>query len=178
MSAEAELSREEEIEALADETDMSEDEIGESIDTYVDEFNLPLEEAVRSIRAKSDASKTPVGVEQESPDEGSLADLTPDDWGTVCVHVAGAWEPTTGAIDMAYHFAQGGDHEDAVVKAIAWSKSELDRLEVGESYRVENLVMGENVPDEDEEWEREEYLSLNSNTSISEVEAVETPEGL
>lgn len=174
----------EEVERIAEETDSDEADVRESLENVL-EFNVPEDEALRSVASRYGASGASdyTGEERsyDAPDPQHLDTVEDEDWVSVEVVVLSAWDTKAGAIDQVYHFAQAGDgeYDDSVVKAIAWAKSDLERLEIGESYTVENVgVDSEEVPEEvDDRFDTRTYLSMNSRTQFEDGDA-EAPDDL
>ena len=146
-------------EELADHLDISLDEIEERLETLVGEYQVPLEEAERSVRRHY---MEEAGIDRESlrtttgTEAVSLADIdTPEEWVNVSVTVVDLWEPNSDAIDQV---GLVGDPSGRI-KFTKWAKSDLPRLEEGQAYSLENVVT--------DEYQGNYSIKLNSSTEIT-----------
>ncbi len=146
-------------EDLAAHLDVSADEIAERLETLVNEYKVPLDEARRSVRRHY---LDEAGVEEDvlagggGTDEVQLADIDRDEeWVDVTVQVVDLWEPRSDSIDQV---GLVGD-TSGTLKFTKWAKSDLPRLEEGASYRLENVVT--------DEYRGDFSIKLNSSTEIT-----------
>jgi replication factor A1 len=144
-----------EIEGLARE------DIHERLDTLVNEYRVPLDEATRSVTS---AYAEEAGIDQDSVggEENELrpvGDIEEDEaWIDVEVTVTDLWEPRSESI------AQVGLVGDAsgTSKFVSFSTSDLPELEEGASYRLSNVVT--------DEYQGDYSIKLNRTTIITELE--------
>jgi len=155
------------IDEIAEETDTSPREVRANYQN-MREYGVKPDEALRATARTFGASTK---SSERSTDAVPVSEV--EDWTTVEVHVAGAWEVGADAISQIAHVVD----ETGLMKAISWSKSDLPTLEIGESYRIADAVVDtEEHPDG---GSTRPYLSLNSSTTVQEMDDdVETPEGL
>ncbi len=142
--------------------DVSVDEIEESLDSLINEYQVPEDEARRSVisRYSDGDADANANAEAGSPDEVTkVSEIdSPEEWITVEVEVVDLWEPTSDAIGQV---GLVGDETDTV-KFTAWAKSDLPELDEGETYRLENVVT--------DEYEGRMSIKLNSSTEIEEID--------
>lgn len=137
------------------------DEVLNKLETYVDEYGVPTDEARRSVRdeylRQTDLTREDLtGGGSERVDIGSID--TPEQWVTVEATVVELWEPQSDAV------AQVGLLGDptGTIKFTKWSKSDLPALEEGSSYQLSNVVT--------DEYEGRFSVKLNRTTSITRLE--------
>jgi hypothetical protein len=138
------------------------------------EYGVPRDEALRTVsRAVGVTSKSYSG--DDSDDETTrVGKLERDSWTTLEVRVVGAWEPQSPKVAQKAHLAD----ESGLVAAVAWAKSEVPTLEVGESYRLTDVRIDK------DEYTAEEYdikrlqASLNSQTRVEGIDDVDVLDGL
>lgn len=150
---------------LADHVDVDEADVRERLDTLVNEYQVPIDEATRSVRRhyldEADVESDDVAASGNA--EISLADIDePDEWVDVEVKVVELWEPRSDAIDQV---GLVGD-PSGTRKFTKWDTSDLPRLEEGASYRLGNVVT--------DEYQGNFSIKLNRTTEIQRLdEAVE-----
>lgn len=149
-----------------------EDDIHTRLDSMVNEYSVPEPEAKRSVlRHYADLHDVELdgiggGSDSGGTTEVSVEDIDTDDqWVTVEVQVVQLWDSDSDSVKQTGLVAD----ETGRIKFTAWSESDLDLLEDGASYRLENVVT--------DSWEGRMSIQLNSTTEITpleeEVEAVE-----
>ena len=149
---------------FADHTDISVDEIEDRLDTLVNDYQVPIEEARRSVTS---TYYDETEVDQESlSDTNEQRDLdsieTAEEWIDITAKVVELWEPRSDAIGQVGLL---GD-ETGRIKFTAWAKSDLPTLEEGEVYHLGNVVT--------DEYEGQYSVKLNRTTTIEEAdEAIE-----
>ena len=148
---------------LSEHVDVSTEEIAERLETLVGEFQVPIDEAARSVRRHylDEAGVDPDSVRTTGAgsDEASLASIEePDEWVDVTVRVVDLWEPRSDAIDQV---GLVGDPSGRL-KFTKWAKSDLPRLEEGASYRLRNVVT--------DEYQGSYSIKLNRTTEIEPLE--------
>ena len=139
------------------------DEIEERLETLIDEFSVPADEAERSVISHFEKE---TGVEAGSggggggPSEATkIADIAePDEWMTLEVKCVELWDSDSDAVGQTGLI---GD-DTATIKFTAWAKSDLPSLEEGTSYRLENVVS--------DEFRDRLSVNLNSSTEIEELD--------
>jgi replication factor A1 len=152
----------EEISAqFSDHIDVSIDEIEEKLETLVEEYSVPVEEARRSVTS---SYLDEAGLERDELASGGseqslLGDIDEDEqWVDLRVEVVDLWDPQHESI------AQVGllGDESGTKKFVAFATSDLPRLEEGQSYALGNVVT--------DEYEGTYSVKLNRTTTIQELE--------
>jgi len=149
-------------EQFSDSLDVDADDVEGRLETLVDDYSVPLEEARRSVvstyldEADMDRDTLAGGTSQAA----DVADIdAPEEWLEVTAKVVELWEPNADSI------AQVGliGDETGTVKFTKWAKSDLPELEEGTVYRLDTVVT--------DEYEGRFSVKLNSATTI---EALDT----
>lgn len=147
-------------EQFADQLDISVDEVEERLETLVNDYQVPIDEARRSVTSnyydETDVDPESVGEANEQREIGSIG--TPEEWIDITAKVVELWEPRSDSI------AQVGllGDETGRIKFTAWAKSELPTLEDGEVYHLGNVVT--------DEYQGDYSVKLNRTTTIEEVD--------
>lgn len=154
-------------EQFSDTLDISVEAVEERLDTLVNEYRVPVEEARRSVTSSylDDAGMDRDELGGESEERTIETIDMPEQWVDLTVEVLQLWEPRSDSI------AQVGllGDETGTIKFTAWATSDLPELEEGGVYRLENLVT--------DEYEGQFSVKLNRTTSIEELdEEIEVPE--
>ena len=144
-------------EQFSDSLDVDADDVEGRLETLVDDYSVPLEEARRSVVStyldEADMDRdTLAGGTSEAAD---VADIdAPEEWLEVTAKVVELWEPNADSI------AQVGliGDETGTVKFTKWAKSDLPELEEGTVYRLDTVVT--------DEYEGRFSVKLNSATTI------------
>ena len=149
---------------FADHTDISVDEIEDRLDTLVNDYQVPIEEARRSVTStyydETEIDQDSLSNTNEQRDLGSIE--TAEEWIDITAKVVELWEPRSDAIGQVGLL---GD-ETGRIKFTAWAKSDLPPLEEGEVYHLGNVVT--------DEYEGQYSVKLNRTTTIEEAdEAIE-----
>ena len=149
-------------EQFSDSLDVDADDVEGRLETLVDDYSVPLEEARRSVvstyidEADMDRDTLSGGTSQAA----DVADIdAPEEWLEVTAKVVELWEPNAESIDQVGLI---GD-ETGTVKFTKWAKSDLPELEEGTVYRLDTVVT--------DEYEGRFSVKLNSATTI---EALDT----
>jgi len=147
-------------EQFADHADISVDEVEEELDTLVNGYQVPIDEARRSV--------TSTYYDETEVDQDSLSDAneqrdldtinTAEEWIDVTAKVVELWEPRSDAIGQVGLL---GD-DTGRIKFTAWAKSDLPTLEEGKVYHLGNLVT--------DEYEGQFSVKLNRTTTIEEAD--------
>jgi replication factor A1 len=149
---------------FADHTDISVEEIEDRLDTLVNDYQVPIEEARRSVTStyydETQVDQDSLSNTNEQRDLGSIE--TAEEWIDITAKVVELWEPRSDAIGQVGLL---GD-ETGRIKFTAWAKSDLPTLEDGEVYHLGNVVT--------DEYEGQYSVKLNRTTTIEEAdEAIE-----
>lgn len=145
-------------EQLPSSVSVEEEEILEQIRTLVEEYQVPLDEARRSV--KNDIARD-AGIEDLHTEGQSkkVEEITqPEQWVDITVKVVELWEPRSDAVGQV---GLVGD-ETGQIKFTKWDKSDLDSLSEGEAYEFENVVT--------DEYEGRLSVQLNSSTTITKID--------
>ena len=149
---------------FADHADISVEEIEDRLDTLVNDYQVPIEEARRSVTStyydETEVDQDSLSNTNEQRDLGSIE--TAEEWIDITAKVVELWEPRSDAIGQVGLL---GD-ETGRIKFTAWAKSDLPTLEDGEVYHLGNVVT--------DEYEGQYSVKLNRTTTIEEAdEAIE-----
>ncbi|MFB6360420.1 MAG: replication factor A [Halobacteriales archaeon] len=142
---------------FADHLDVTTDEIEARLQTLVDEYKVPLDEARRSV---VNHYLDEAGIGRDALGGGSnetidLADVdAPEMWVDVTAKVVELWEPRSDSIDQVGLLGDAS----GTLKFTKWAKSDLPTLEEEQVYRFGNLVT--------DEYEGRYSVKLNRTTSI------------
>lgn len=140
--------------------EIEQEELEERFQTLVAEYRVPVDEARRSVlRHFSDDDDGVMSSGFSEPSQISVEDIrTPDEWVTVEVQVVQLWDSDSDKVRQSGLVAD----ETGRIKFTSWERSDLDLLEEGVSYRLENVVT--------DEWQGRMSVNLNSSTEIVELE--------
>lgn len=147
-------------EQLADDAEISVGEIESRLNTLVNEYKVPVEEARRSVIStyRDETESDQEEFDQDNP-EVALTDITdPDQWVDVTAKLVELWEPRSDAIGQVGLL---GD-ETGTIKFTAWAKSDLPPLDEGQVYRLENVVT--------DEYQGRYSVKLNRTTTVEEID--------
>ncbi|MDR5656040.1 replication factor A [Halodesulfurarchaeum sp. HSR-GB] len=148
-------------EEFAEHLDIQIEDVANRLDRLVTEYKVPLSEARRSVE---NHYLEEAGLEREdlsagSETEVSVADIDqPEEWVSLTAQVVELWEPRSDAV------GQVGLLGDAsgTIKFTAWAKSDLESLEEGEVYRLDNVVT--------DEYQGRYSVKLNKTTEIAHLD--------
>jgi len=149
-------------EQFSDHIDVSEDDVAERLETLVEEYRVPVDEARRSV---TNSYLDEAGIERDDISGGGdsqqaqVADIEEDEqWVDLRVKVADLWEPGHESI------AQVGllGDESGTIKFVAFETSDLPELEEGACYALSNVVT--------DEYEGRYSVKLNRTTTITEID--------
>ncbi len=148
-------------EQFSEHLDIEVDDVQQRLDRLVTEYKVPLSEARRSVENHYlDAA----GLERDDLGRGSNTDVSvedidqPDQWVNLTAKVVDLWDPRSDAVAQV---GLVGD-ETGTIKFTTWAKSELDSLEEGSVYRLENVVT--------DEYQGRYSVKLNRTTTITELD--------
>ena len=148
---------------FSDQLDITAEEVHDRLETLVEEYKVPAEEARRSVVSTYlDES----GMERDQLGGGAggnasmlVNEIDEDEqWVDLRVQVADLWEPRSDAVSQVGLL---GD-ESGTSKFVAFETSDLPLLEEGESYALDNVVT--------DEYEGTYSVKLNRTTDIAELD--------
>ncbi|EMA55234.1 hypothetical protein [Halococcus thailandensis] len=147
-------------EQFADQMDITVGEVEERLDTLVNEYQVPIEEARRSVTSsyydEADTDPEAVGDANEQREIGSIN--TAEEWIDITAKIVELWEPRSDSIAQV---GLVGD-ETGRIKFTSWAKSDLPTLEEGLVYQLGNVVT--------DEYQGQFSVKLNRTTTIEEVD--------
>lgn len=156
------------VEKFSDVVDLSQDEIAEEIRSNIEEFGLPLEEAVKAsqsaIQNREDIDSDALADGQASEPLAEnrtvgVANLDEDEeWIDLEVQFVDEWNPRSDSIAQVGLLAD----ESGSNKFVSFKSSGLPELEEGKSYRIRSAVT--------DEYEGDYSVKLTSATEITEVD--------
>ncbi|MFW5903780.1 MAG: replication factor A [Halolamina sp.] len=148
-------------EQFSDHLDVSQADVEERLETLVNEYRVPLDEARRSVVSQyleeADLERDELG--SGDSELALLGEIDADEqWVDLRVTVADLWEPGHESI------AQVGllGDESGTMKFVAFDTSDLPELEEGRSYALSNVVT--------DEYEGSFSVKLNKTTTITELD--------
>ena len=148
-------------EQFSDQLDVTVEEIEERLDTLVNEYSIPADEARRSV-VSNYLDETDMDRDELSGGSNEtvrVGDIDADEqWVDLRVTVADLWEPQSESISQVGLL---GD-ESGTTKFVAFETSDLPELTEGESYALGNVVT--------DEYEGDYSVKLNRTTSITELD--------
>ncbi|WP_433626075.1 replication factor A [Halomicrococcus sp. NG-SE-24] len=149
-------------EQFSDHLDVTVDDVASRLDSLVNEYRVPMEEARRSVVSHY---LDEAGLERDEirsgggTEEAELADIDTDEqWLNVTAKVVDLWEPRSDAVGQVGLL---GD-ESGTIKFTKWAKSDLPELEEGKVYRLGNVVT--------DEYQGDYSVKLNRTTTIEELD--------
>jgi ssDNA-binding replication factor A large subunit len=148
-------------EQFADRLDISVEEVHERLETLVEDYKVPVDEARRSV---TNTYLDEAGMDREDLVGGGnevkqIRDIdTAEEWIDVTAKVVDLWDTRSDAV------AQVGllGDETGTVKFTKWSKSDLRELDEGAVYQLRNVVT--------DEYEGRYSVKLNRTTTIEELD--------
>lgn len=146
-------------EEFSDQLDITEDDVEERLNTLVDEYQVPADEARRSLRS---SYLDEAGMDRSELSGGDSEQRTidtienPEEWVDLTAEVAQLWEPRSESIAQVGLLAD----ETGSIKFTKWATSELNELKEGQVYDLGNLVT--------DEYEGRFSVKLNRTTTIEE----------
>lgn len=150
-------------EQFSDQLDIDVEAVEERLDTLINEYKVPVEEARRSVVSayldESGMDRDELGGGRGGNPEAQAADIDePEQWVDMTVKVVDLWEPRS---DSVAQVGLLGD-ESGTIKFTKWAASDLPKLNEGAVYRLGNLVT--------DEYEGRFSVKLNKTTSITELD--------
>ncbi|MEF8936920.1 replication factor A [Halobacteriaceae bacterium SHR40] len=149
-------------EQFSDQLEVTVEEIEERLETLVNEYKVPTNEARRSVintyldEAGMDRDDLGGGGGNEHVDIAEID--SPEEWVDITAKVVDLWDATSDAV------AQVGllGDETGTIKFTKWSKSDLPSLEEGAVYNLRNVVT--------DEYQGRFSVKLNRTTTIEELD--------
>jgi replication factor A1 len=148
-------------EQFSDHTDVDPDDVEERLETLVDEYRVPLDEASRSV---TNSYLEDAGMERDELGRGGSEEVLVDDidedeqWVDLRVELVDLWEPRSDSISQVGLL---GD-ESGTIKFVAFETSDLPELTEGQAYELSNVVT--------DEYEGSYSVKLNRTTQITEID--------
>ena len=150
-------------EQFSDHLDLAVEDVEARLDTLVDEYRVPIDEARRSV---VNAYLDEAGLERDALGGGSggnqqalLGEIDEDEqWLDLRVKVVDLWDPGHESIAQV---GLVGD-ESGTMKFVAFTTSDLPELEEGASYALSNVVT--------DEYQGNFSVKLNRTTTITELD--------
>jgi replication factor A1 len=146
---------------FSDHLEVSEADVEERLESLVNDYRVPVEEARRSV---TNSLLDEAGMERDElgpggTSERSLAELTEgEEWVDLTVKVVDLWDPGHESIAQV---GLVGD-ESGTKKFVAFETSELPALDEGAVYRLGNVVT--------DEYQGNVSVKLNRTTTIEELD--------
>jgi ssDNA-binding replication factor A large subunit len=149
-------------EQFSDQLEITVDDVEERLETLVEEYKVPLDEARRSVTS---TYLDEAGMERDELSSGGsnerkqVTDVdAPEEWIDIKAKVVDLWEANSDAV------AQVGllGDETGTIKFTKWSKSDLPELEEGEVYDLRNVVT--------DEYQGQFSVKLNRTTVIEQLD--------
>lgn len=141
---------------LPEGVDATRGDIHDRLDTLVNDYKVPLDEARRSVLSTylDDTDRDQANRDATPVDISSINE--PDQWVDVTAKVVELWEPRSDAV------AQVGllGDETGTIKFTAWSKSDLPELAEDHVYQLEGVVT--------DEYQGRYSVKFNRTTTITE----------
>ena len=148
-------------EQFSDHTDVDPDDVEERLETLVDEYRVPLDEASRSV---TNSYLEDAGMERDELGRGGSEEVLVDDidedeqWVDLRVELVDLWDPRSDSISQVGLL---GD-ESGTIKFVAFETSDLPELTEGQAYELSNVVT--------DEYEGSFSVKLNRTTQITEID--------
>ena len=148
-------------EQFSDHTDVDPDDVEERLETLVDEYRVPLDEASRSV---TNSYLEDAGMERDELGRGGSEEVLVNDidedeqWVDLRVTLVDLWEPRSDSISQVGLL---GD-ESGTIKFVAFETSDLPELTEGQAYELSNVVT--------DEYEGSYSVKLNRTTQITEID--------
>ena len=148
-------------EQFSDHVDVTEDEVETKLRSLVEEYQVPIDEATRSVRNSylEEAGLERDAISQGGSDQVLVNEIDQEEqWVDLRVKLVDLWDPRSDAI------AQVGllGDESGTIKFVAFETSDLESLEEGTSYELSNVVT--------DEYEGSYSVKLNRTTTITEID--------
>jgi replication factor A1 len=148
---------------LPDSVAVTVDELADDLDSLVNQYSVPRDEARRSVLSKhledTDLDREDVQSGQSGTQSVAIESIDePEQWIDLTAKVVDLWDANSDAV------AQVGllGDETGTIKFTKWAKSDLPSLTEGEVYHLTNLVT--------DEYQGQYSVKLNSTTTIEQLD--------
>ncbi len=148
-------------EQFSDHLDVSVDDVASRLDSLVNEYKVPMEEARRSVTSHY---LDKAGLERDEIRTGGTSEVhvedieTDEQWVNLTAKLVDLWEPRSDSVGQVGLL---GD-ETGTIKFTKWAKSDLPELEEGKVYKLGNMVT--------DEYQGRYSVKLNRTTTIEELD--------
>ncbi|KZN25169.1 MULTISPECIES: replication factor A [unclassified Haladaptatus] len=148
-------------EQFSDHLDVTVDDVASRLDSLVNEYKVPMEEARRSVTSHY---LDEAGLERDEIRTGGTSDVhvedieTDEQWVDLTAKVVDLWDPRSDSVGQVGLL---GD-ETGTIKFTKWAKSDLPELEEGKVYKLGNMVT--------DEYQGRYSVKLNRTTTIEELD--------
>jgi len=152
---------EEIVEQFEDHLELDVDDVKERLNVLSKEYGVPMDEARRSTvkSYRKEAGIEPEDIMQGGSDEVQVSEIDKDEmWVDVTVKIVELWEPRSDAIAQV---GLVGD-ESGRIKFTSFATSDLEELEEGKSYHLQNVVS--------DEYQGRFSITLNKTTTIEKID--------
>ncbi len=150
-------------EQFSDQLDITVEEVENRLETLVNEYKVPTNEARRSVvntyLDEAGMDRDDLGGGGGGNEQVDLADIdSPEQWVDITAKVVDLWDANSDAV------AQVGllGDETGTIKFTKWSKSDLPTLEEGDVYSLRNVVT--------DEYQGRFSVKLNRTTTIEKLD--------
>ena len=146
---------------FSDHVDVTEDEVETKLQQLVEEYQVPLDEATRSVRNSylEEAGLERDEISQGGSDQVLVNDIDQDEqWVDLRVKLVDLWDPRSDSISQVGLL---GD-ESGTIKFVAFETSDLEKIEEGQCYELSNVVT--------DEYQGTYSVKLNRTTTITEID--------
>lgn len=142
--------------------DLTVEDVRERLETLVEEYQVPLDEARRSVEGHYLDAAGLSRDELGTPDGNQTVEIAdidePEQWVDLTGKVVELWDARSDAVGQVGLL---GD-ETGTIKFTAWAKSDLPELQEGEVYRLGNVVT--------DEYQGRYSVKLNRTTTIEHLD--------
>ena len=148
-------------EQFSDHVDVTEDEVETKLQQLVEEYQVPVDEAKRSVRNSylEEAGIERDDISGDGNERALVNDIDQDEqWVDLRVKLVDLWDPRSDSISQVGLL---GD-ESGTIKFVAFETSELEKIEEGQCYELSNVVT--------DEYQGTYSVKLNRTTTITEID--------
>jgi len=148
-------------EQFSDHVDVTEDEGETKLQQLVEEYQVPVDEAKRSVRNSylEEAGIDRDDISGDGNERALVNDIDEDEqWVDLRVKLVDLWDPRSDSISQVGLL---GD-ESGTIKFVAFETSELEQLDEGQCYELSNVVT--------DEYQGTYSVKLNRTTAITAID--------
>jgi replication factor A1 len=148
-------------EQFSDHVDVTEDEVETKLQQLVEEYQVPVDEAKRSVRNSylEEAGIDRDDISGDGNERALVNDIDEDEqWVDLRVKLVDLWDPRSDSISQVGLL---GD-ESGTIKFVAFETSELEQLDEGQCYELSNVVT--------DEYQGTYSVKLNRTTTITAID--------